>query len=108
MKQRIKNFIVFIVFIIIVAIFGVESIPVLATIVALATGIKTQRWEIIFITVAVWAGIGIVWLLSKRPGIFQIPVAAALVFGVPYVLYWVYDNFERLVRWFERITGHRK
>ena len=108
MKHRIKNFIVFIVFIIIVAIFGVESIPVLATVLALATGIKTQKWEIIFITVAVWVGIGIVWLLSKRPGIFQIPIAAAIVFGVPCAIYVAYHKLGQFIRWLKNITGRRK
>ena len=108
MKQTIKNLIIVVVFIVIVAIIGVESIPVLATILALATGIKTQKWEIIFITIAVWAGIGIVWLLSKRLGIFQIPIAATLVFGVPCAIYVAYDKLGQFIRWLKKITGRRK
>lgn len=107
-KWKVINTAVVIGFVLLLVIFKAEGFPIIGTIIALAIAIKTQKWEIIFITVAVWIGVGLVWLLSKSDGVFQIPIAAALVFGVPYVLYWVYDNFERLVRWFERITGHRK
>ncbi len=107
-KWKVINTAVVIGFVLLLVIFKAEGFPIIGTIIALAIAIKTQKWEIIFITVAVWIGVGLVWLLSKSDGVFQIPIAAAIVFGVPCAIYVAYDKLGQFIRWFKSITGRKK
>ena len=102
-KWAVINFLVVVGFIVIICILKTKGIPVILTIVALGT----RKKEIIIFTIFMWVVIGVIYLLAKvlNNFVFPLPLAAALVIGVPLLLDFIITKVKKFIRWIKYLRS---
>lgn len=102
-KWAVINFLVVVGFIVIICILKTKGIPVILTIVALGT----RKKEVIIFTIFMWVVIGVIYLLAKvlNNFAFPLPLAAALVIGVPLLLDFIITKVKKFIRWIKYLRS---
>ena len=102
-KWAVINFLVVVGFIVILCILKTKGIPVILTIVAL----NTRKKEVIIFTIFMWVVIGVIYLLAKLLNgfVFPLPLAAALVIGVPLLLDFIITKVKKFIRWIKYLRS---
>lgn len=102
-KWAVINFLVVVGFVIILCILKSEGIPVILTIIALGT----RKKEVIIFTIFMWVVIGVIYLLAivLNDMVFPLPLAAALVIGVPLLLDFIITIVKKFLRWINHLRS---
>lgn len=102
-KWAVINFLVVVGFIVILCILKTKGIPVILTIVALGT----RKKEVIIFTIFMWVVIGVIYLLAKLLNgfVFPLPLAAALLIGVPLFLDFIITKVKKFIRWINHLRS---